>query len=258
MLTEIVEDYDAMSLRAATLVAQQINSKPDAVIGFATGSTPVGVYHHLIRMHRDEGLDFSKLTCFNLDEYIGLPPQHTQSYHHFMWQNLFLHVNVDPRSVFIPMGMAKDPEEFCNWYEEQIQARGGVDVQLLGIGGNGHLAFNEPGASLGSRTRVTALTQDTIDANARFFESPQEVPATAITMGIGTILESKCLILMASGEKKAQAIKATLEGPVMAMMPASAIQLHSKVHVIIDKGAASALEYNHHDGIAEPIKKDAS
>lgn len=255
MLTEIVENYDAMSRRAADLVAKQINLKPDSVIGFATGSTPLGVYHHLIRMHRDEGLDFSKLTCFNLDEYIGLPPDHTQSYHHFMWENLFRHVNVNPSSVYIPMGMAKDPGKFCEWYEDQIKASGGIDVQLLGIGVNGHLAFNEPGASLGSRTRVTILTHNTIEANARFFESLEEVPSKAITMGIGTILESDTLILMASGLNKSRVIKATLEGPMMTMMPASAIQLHPRVHVIVDKDAASGLEYNHHDGIAEPFKK---
>lgn len=255
MLTEIVEDYDSMSRRAADLVAKQINLKPDSVIGFATGSTPLGVYHHLIRMHRDEGLDFSKLTCFNLDEYIGLTPDHAQSYHYFMWENLFRHVNVSPGSVYIPMGMAKDPEKFCTWYEDQIRSSGGIDLQLLGIGVNGHLAFNEPGASLGSRTRVTALTRNTIEANARFFDSPEEVPSKAITMGIGTILESGTLVLMASGINKASVIKATLEGPLMTMMPASAIQLHPEVKVIIDKDAASSLEYHHHDGIAEPFKK---
>ena len=258
MHTEIVEDYNAMSQRVADLVAQQIHSKPDSVIGFATGSTPLGVYHNLIRMHRDEGLDFSKVTCFNLDEYIGLPPEHTQSYHHFMWQNLFLHVNVDHRSVFVPMGMAANPDQFCLWYEEQIQQRGGIDLQLLGIGGNGHLAFNEPGASLGSRTRVTALTRNTIEANARFFDSLEDVPAKAITMGVGTILESGILVLMASGQSKSQVIKATLEGPLTSMVPASALQLHPRVHAIIDRDAASALAYHHHDGIAEPYKKEAS
>ena len=258
MHTEIVEDYNEMSKRAADLVAQQIHTKPDSTIGFATGSTPLGVYHHLIRMHRDEGLDFSKITCFNLDEYIGLPPDHAQSYHHFMWQNLFLHINVDRRSVFIPMGMGSNPEQFCLWYEDQIRDRGGIDLQLLGIGVNGHLAFNEPGASLGSRTRVTALTKNTIEANARFFDSPDDVPATAITMGIGTILESSTLVLMASGRKKAEMIKATLEGPLTVMVPASAIQLHGRVHVVIDREAASALVYDHHDGIAEPFTKEAS
>ena len=254
MHTQIVEEYDEMSRRTADLVAKQIHMKPDSVIGFATGSTPLGVYHQLIRMHRDEGLDFSKLICFNLDEYIGLPPDHVQSYHHFMWQNLFRHVNVDPSSVFIPIGMAQDPQVFCSWYEAKIQAYGGIDLQLLGIGVNGHLAFNEPGSSFGSRTRVTSLTRDTIKANARFFHSLDEVPSTAITMGIGTILEAKRLVLMASGTSKAQAVKAALEGPLMTMMPASAIQLHPRVHVILDKEAASVLEYDHHDGVAEPFK----
>ena len=254
MHTEIFKDYEALSKHAADIVAKQIQEKPDAVLGFATGSTPLGLYHHLIRLHRDEGLDFSKVTTFNLDEYIGLPPQHPQSYHFFMWQNLFQHVNVNPQSVYIPLGMSPSPEQFCAWYEQKIKAHGGIDLQILGIGVNGHLAFNEPGASLAGRTRVTILTQNTIEANARFFEKKEDVPQYAITMGIGTIMESQKLILLASGNNKADAMKAALEGPLTAMMPASAIQLHPDVHVHMDIEAASALEYNHHDGIAEPHK----
>ncbi len=252
MHIDIVADYEHMSEVAAQKVAEQINLKPNAVIGFATGSTPLGVYHRLIRMHRDEGLDFSKLTCFNLDEYLGLSPEHDQSYHHFMQQNLFLHVNVNPASVYVPAGKCQDPARFCAWYEERIEAAGGVDLQLLGLGVNGHLAFNEPGSSFGARTRVVTLTRDTVEANARFFDRIEDVPRQALTMGIGTILESRKLLLLASGVKKADAIRMTLEGPMMVMVPSTAIQLHAHVEVVIDEEAASRLVFDHHDGIAEP------
>lgn len=255
MYTEIVKDYEEVSVKAAELVATQIQTKPDSVIGFATGSTPLGLYHQLIRLHRNEGLDFSKITTFNLDEYIGLTPDHPQSYHYFMWQNLFQHVNVSAGSVYIPSGMAPDPDAFCTWYEQKIQTAGGIDLQLLGIGVNGHLAFNEPGSSLRGRTRMTILTKNTIAANARFFDGMDKVPRYAITMGIGTILDARKLVLLASGANKAPAMKATLEGPLTSMMPASAIQLHNDVSVLLDADAAMQLEFDHHDGIAEPLKQ---
>ncbi|MEX0820568.1 MAG: glucosamine-6-phosphate deaminase, partial [Rhodothermales bacterium] len=151
MLVEVFDDYDAMSERAAELVTEQIRRKPDSVIGFATGGTPLGMYERLIKNHHERGLDFSKITTFNLDEYIGLPPTHPQSYHHFMWEHLFDHINVNPSQVYVPHGMADDVESFCAWYERQIAEAGGIDLQILGIGANGHLAFNEPGSSLGSR-----------------------------------------------------------------------------------------------------------
>jgi glucosamine-6-phosphate deaminase len=252
MLVEVIDTYELMSQRAAEIVAEQVHRKPTSVIGFATGSTPKRLYELLIQEHDERGLDFSKVTTFNLDEYVGLPPKHDQSYHYYMWENLFNHIDVNPSNVNIPHGMADDIDHFCAWYEEQIKAAGGIDLQILGIGANGHLAFNEPGSSLGSRTRIKTLTEKTVKDNARFFDDPDMVPEYAITMGIGTIMEADRLLLVASGERKAQAIRNTLEGPVTAMCPATIVQLHQHSHIIIDKDAATALDYHHHHGIAEP------
>ncbi|MBD3274633.1 MAG: glucosamine-6-phosphate deaminase [Candidatus Marinimicrobia bacterium] len=251
MLVNISEDYETMSQLGAKIVAEQVRRKPDSVIGFATGSTPLGTYKELIRMHRESGLDFSKITTFNLDEYVGLRPEHDQSYHYFMWENLFKHINVDPRFVYIPDGMADDIDYFCKWYEDQMKEVGGVDLQILGIGGNGHVAFNEPGSSLGSRTRIKTLTSKTVKDNARFFDDPDEVPKYAITMGVGTIMDAKKLLLLASGEGKANAIKDTLEGPITAMVPATIVQMHQQAHVLVDEEAASKLKFDHHQGIVE-------
>ncbi len=251
MLVNISDDYQAMSEMGAKIIAEQIRKKPDSVIGFATGSTPLGMYQNLIRMHQEAGLDFSKVTTFNLDEYVGLRPEHDQSYHYFMWENLFKHINVDPRFVYIPDGMADDIEFFCQWYEEQMDEVGGIDLQILGIGANGHVAFNEPGSSLGSRTRIKTLTSKTVKDNARFFDDPDEVPRYAITMGVGTIMDAKTLLLMASGEGKADAIQNTLEGPITAMVPATIVQMHRQAHVLMDKAAASKLQFDHHQGIVE-------
>lgn len=246
MLVIVKESYDEISKEAAKIVAARLRRKPNLVLGLATGSTPVGLYKELIRMHKEEGLDFSKVVTFNLDEYIGLPPHHDQSYRYFMDVNLFNHINIDSRYIHVPNGMADDIEAHCEWYEEQIKKFGGVDLQILGIGANGHIAFNEPGSSLGSRTRIKTLTQQTIKDNARFFKSIEEVPKYAITMGIGTIMEAKEIILLASGKNKADAIKAAVEGPITAMCPASIIQMHRKAIVIVDKEAASKLsqEFN--------------
>lgn len=246
MLVIIKESYDEISKEAAKIVAARLRRKPNLVLGLATGSTPVGLYKELIRMHKEEGLDFSKVVTFNLDEYIGLPPHHDQSYRYFMDVNLFNHINIDSRYIHVPNGMADDIEAHCEWYEEQIKKFGGIDLQILGIGANGHIAFNEPGSSLGSRTRIKTLTQQTIKDNARFFKSIEEVPKYAITMGIGTIMEAKEIILLASGKNKADAIKAAVEGPITAMCPASIIQMHRKAIVIVDKEAASKLsqEFN--------------
>lgn len=242
MLVIIKENYEQMSIEAAKQVASLIRKKPDCVIGFATGSTPLGLYKELIRMHNEEGLDFSKVVSFNLDEYVGLPPTHPESYHYFMWENLFKHININPSNVHIPMGMAEDIDAFCEWYEEKIIEHGGIDLQILGIGSNGHIAFNEPGSSLGSRTRIKTLDEKTRKDNARFFNSMDEVPKYAITMGVGTIMEAKRLLLLANGIKKAEAIKQTVEGPIMAKYPATIVQLHRYATVIVDKEAASKLE----------------
>lgn len=252
MLVEVVDDYETLSDRAAEIVAEQIREKPDSVLGFATGSTPKGLYRRLIEAHETRGLDFSKLTTFNLDEYVELPPEHEQSYSHYMWSNLFDHVNVTPSQVHIPHGMADDIDQHCQWYERRIEEAGGIDLQILGIGANGHIAFNEPGSSLGSRTRIKTLTSKTIEDNARYFEDPDMVPEYAITMGIGTIMEAEKILLLASGERKAQAMKDTLEGYITAMVPASMIQMHRFTHVVIDEDAASKLDYRHHHGIVEP------
>ncbi|NOY76695.1 MAG: glucosamine-6-phosphate deaminase [Calditrichaeota bacterium] len=242
MLVIRKETYEEMSVEGAKLVAALIRRKPDAVIGFATGSTPLGMYKELIRLHKEEGLDFSKLTTFNLDEYVGLRPEHPESYHYFMWENLFKHVNVNPSKVHIPMGMADDIDAFCEWYEEKIKEAGGIDLQILGIGGNGHIAFNEPGSSLGSRTRIKTLTEKTRKDNARFFNNDMsQVPKYAITMGIGTIMDARELVMLANGPNKAEAIKITVEGPITAMVPATIVQMHRKATIIVDKEAGSKL-----------------
>ncbi len=241
MLVMLRSTYEDMSREAANIVAERLRRKPDMVLGLATGSTPLGMYRELIRMHIEEGLDFSKVTTFNLDEYVGLPPSHDQSYHYFMKEALFDHINLNPSRVHVPMGMAPDVEAICEWYEERIRQAGGIDLQILGIGSNGHIAFNEPGSSLGSRTRIKTLTERTIRDNARFFANKEEVPHLAITMGIGTIMEAGELIILANGEKKADAVKASVEGPITAMMPASIVQMHRKAYFIVDETAASKL-----------------
>lgn len=245
MLVIIKEDYEAVSAEAARLVVDRLLRKPNLVLGLATGSTPIGLYRELIRRCNDDGLDFTKITTFNLDEYVGLPPDHPQSYHRFMREQLFDQVNLDPRHVHIPNGMAHDIEAHCDWYEEQIHRVGGIDLQVLGIGANGHIAFNEPGSSLGSRTRVKTLTHKTREDNARFFGSKEDVPRYAITMGIGTIMEARELLMLVTGESKAEALRASAEGPLTAMVPASMIQMHRKAYVIADRAAASLLSGEH-------------
>jgi glucosamine-6-phosphate deaminase len=236
------EDYEQLSHAAAQQVARLVRAKPNAVLGLATGSTPLGLYRELIRMHREEGLDFSKVTTFNLDEYVGLTPNNPQSYHYFMHENLFRHVNVASQNVFIPSGMADDYQTFCSWYEQQIVARGGIDLQVLGIGSDGHIAFNEPSSSLGSRTRIKTLARQTIEDNARFFERAEDVPVYAVTMGVGTILEARSLLLLAHGPNKAHAVAAAIEGPITSMVTASALQMHRDVTSYLDRAAASDLK----------------
>jgi glucosamine-6-phosphate deaminase len=242
MLVVVVEDYDELSKSGAARVAGLVRKKPDCVLGFATGNTPLGMYAELARMHREEGLDFSKVVTFNLDEYVGLMPSHDQSYHYFMWKNLFEHVNVDPWHVHIPSGTAEDIAGQCDWYEAKIKAFGGIDLQILGIGANGHIAFNEPGSSLGSRTRIKTLKEKTRQDNARFFKNIDEVPKYAITMGVGTIMEAHGLLLMASGRGKADSVKATVEGPITAQYPATIVQMHRFATILVDREAAAKLE----------------
>ena len=247
MLVVVKKDHNEVSAEAARVISNLLREKPSSVLGLATGSTPLDLYNELIRMYKDEGLDFSKVTTFNLDEYIGLPPSHPESYHHFMNENLFKHINVPERFIHVPSGMVDVSEvhrinRFCDWYEEEIIRFGGIDLQLLGIGSNGHIGFNEPGSSLGSRTRIKTLSKNTRNDNARFFNNDlKQVPKYAITMGIGTILDSKIILLIATGKNKAKAIKDTVEGPITNQVPASALQLHARVFLVIDEDAAAQL-----------------
>jgi glucosamine-6-phosphate deaminase len=223
---------------AARIIARQLREKPDSVLGLATGSTPLSLYRILIGMN----LDWSRVTSFNLDEYIGLPREHPQTYHSFMWENLFRHVNIRPENVHIPDGNAPDIPAFCAAYEERIRAAGGIDIQILGIGTDGHIGFNEPTSSLASRTRIKTLTPQTRRDNARFFDSEGEVPFHCITMGIGTIMEARQNLLLAFGENKAAAIAGAVEGPITAINPASILQLHPVAKVCLDEPAASKLQ----------------
>lgn len=238
----ILDSYEAISKEAAKIVQKLVQNKPNCVLGLATGSTPLGLYQELIRMHKEEGLDFSKVSTFNLDEYYGIPHSHSQSYHTFMHENFFNHINIQPERIYLPSGTADDVKAFCQWYEDEIKRIGGIDLQILGIGRDGHIAFNEPGSSLGSRTRIKTLTEETIEDNARFFGSKAEVPRYAITMGVGTITEAKEIILLASGESKAATIAQAIEGPMTAWVTASILQLHPKTTFILDNAAASKLK----------------
>jgi glucosamine-6-phosphate deaminase len=233
----IQPDAESAAEMAARIFAELIHSKPKAVLGLATGSTPLPLYRKLV----DRNLDWSGITSFNLDEYIGVGPEHPQSYHAFMHGNLFEHVNIHPANIHIPDGMSTNPEAHCREYEEKIQGAGGIDLQLLGIGTDGHIGFNEPTSSLASRTRIKTLTSRTRKDNARFFGSEDAVPFHVITMGIGTILETRKTLLLATGKNKAQAVAQAVEGPITSMNPASALQLHPSAIFCLDEEAASEL-----------------
>jgi glucosamine-6-phosphate deaminase len=233
--------YEEMSRAAALEVVSVLNAKPNAVLGMATGSTPLGVYQELVRLHKRGEIDFSHVTTFNLDEYVGLPITHPQSYHQFMHENFFRHINIPAQNIHIPSGTTTNYPAFCAWYEQRIRDAGGIDLQILGIGSDGHIAFNEPGSSLSSRTRLKTLAKQTIDDNARFFERREDVPIYAITMGVGTILEARQILLLANGAKKADAVAQMVEGPVTAMITASALQMHPSAKVFLDEAAAGKL-----------------
>jgi len=242
MEVDISKTYDELSRKAANVIADVLNAKPNAVLGMATGSSPLGLYQELVRMHREEGLNFSQVTTFNLDEYVGLPVTHKQSYHYFMHENFFKHVNIPRENIHIPSGTTRNYRAFCEWYESRIKSCGGIDVQILGIGSDGHIAFNEPTSSLTSRTRLKTLARPTIEDNARFFDRVEDVPIYAITMGVGTILEAQTLVLVANGKNKADAVAKMIEGPVTSMITASALQMHSDARVFIDEPAAGRLQ----------------
>ena len=226
---------------AARLVARHVREKPGSVLGLATGSTPCNLYQELARMHSANGLDFSSVTTFNLDEYIGLDPAHPASYHRFMEENLFAHVNISSERRHIPDGLAENVPAYCDAYEKAIRDAGGIDLQILGLGSDGHLGFNEPGSSLASRTRIKTLTERTRSDNARFFVDGRDVPHHVITMGLGTIMESRMCLLLAFGKAKAKAVAASVEGPVTASVPGSLLQFHPRAKVLLDADAASSL-----------------
>lgn len=231
-----------MSARAAKIVAAEIKKNPSIVLCLPTGSTPLGMYKELVRMHRDGAISFKKVVTFNLDEYVGLEPSHPQSYHFFMWDSFFSHIDIQRKNVHILDGQVKNIAKECENYEKAIQKAGGLDLTILGIGRDGHIAFNEPGSSLGSRTRIKTLDSVTIQDNARFFDRVEDVPTFALTMGIGTIMESRSIIILAEGQNKAQAVADFVEGPVTAMVTASQLQLHPKVTAILDDQAASKIQ----------------
>jgi glucosamine-6-phosphate deaminase len=235
----IIQPTAAAATRiAARLLAKQLQEKPDLVLGLATGSTPLLLYRELVALK----LDWRKVTTFNLDEYIGISPEHPQSYHSFMWENLFRHVNIAAKNVHIPDGMAKDIPASCELYEKRIREAGGIDLQVLGIGTDGHIGFNEPSSSLASRTRIKTLTQQTVKDNAHYFGGEDQVPRHVITMGIGTILEARENVMLAFGGKKAAVVAAAVEGPVTAINPASALQMHAETKVFLDAAAATKLQ----------------
>lgn len=237
----VVNNYEELSKVAAKEFSKVIKEKENAVLGLATGGSPVGMYKELIRMYEQKELNFSKITTVNLDEYIGLNPEHNQSYRYFMNNNLFNHINIDKSNTFVPNGLAEDLEAQCKEYDQKIAELGGIDIQLLGVGNNGHIAFNEPNNELSSGTHIISLTDNTIEANARFFDNIDDVPRKAITMGVGGIMKAKKIILIASGESKAEAIKGIFSGKITTANPATMLQMHRDVTVIVDEAAAKLI-----------------
>ena len=237
----VTADALEMSKRAAELFIEEINYNPQLVLGLATGSTPVGLYRELVKAHQDGRVDFSRVKSFNLDEYFGLAADHPASYGYFMRENLFRHINICPENAHVPNGVPKCIEEYCQEYEELIKSVGGIDLQLLGIGSNAHIGFNEPGTPLGATTQLIRLKEETIRSNARFFNSIDEVPRQAISMGIKTIMRSRKIVLLAAGQKKAQAIYNTVHHTVDSSVPSSVLQLHPDAVLIVDREAASLL-----------------
>lgn len=237
----VTADDDAMGYRAAMFIKDQLEKRHDAVLGLATGGTMVNLYKHLVRMHERSSISFKSVITFNLDEYVGLTAGHPASFHRFMAQHLFNHVDIAAQNIHIPDGMAPDLQAECKRYDDLIKTCGGIDVQVLGIGLNGHIGFNEPGTPFDTTTHVVALTDSTRQANARFFNGIDTVPKEAITMGIKTIMQSRAVLLLASGKAKAQIIAKALTGPITPEVPASILQLHPQLTVILDKAAASAI-----------------
>ena len=235
------KDYQDMSRKAANIISAQIIMKPNCVLGLATGSSPVGTYRQLIEWYNKGDLDFSHVTSINLDEYKGLSPENDQSYRYFMDTNLFNHVNIDKAHTFVPNGLEVNSEKACTDYNHTIATSGGIDLQLLGLGHNGHIGFNEPGAAFERETHCVDLTESTIEANKRFFSSEEEVPRQAYTMGIKNIMQAKKILVIVSGADKAQILEKVLHGPITPEVPASILQLHNDVTIVADESALSCL-----------------
>lgn len=241
MNIRVLENELLAGKAAAIIIASQIMRRPESVLGLSTGNTPVDTYQELVRMSRSGIIDWSRVKTFNLDEYLGLPAGDEKSYHHYMQRHLFDNVNIRPQAINIPDGMAKDPEAECLAYERKIIEAGGIDLLFLGIGRNGHIGYNEPGGHFISRTHPADLSDDTIEDNSRFFPEPDDVPRQALSMGIGTIMKAKSIVLLATGSSKARAVANMLQGNISPLCPASILQSHSNVTVLLDHQAAVAL-----------------
>lgn len=235
------KDYKDMSRKAANIISAQVIMKPNCVLGLATGSTPIGTYDQLVEWYNKGDLDFSEVTTVNLDEYKGLPRTNDQSYYYFMHQHLFDRVNIDPERTNVPNGMEPDAEKECGRYEELIRSLGGVDLQLLGLGHNGHIGFNEPGEAFEKETHCVDLTESTIEANKRFFASADDVPKQAYTMGIKTIMQAKKILIVVNGENKADIVERAFFGPVTPEVPASILQLHNDVTLVGDEATLAKI-----------------
>jgi len=237
-----MKDYQAMSRKAATIIAAQIVNKPDCVLGLATGSSPIGIYEQLVKWYESGDLDFSKVSSVNLDEYKGLSGDNDQSYRYFMNDNLFNHINIDKKATFVPDGTEPDTDKECRRYEALIDSLGGIDLQLLGLGHNGHIGFNEPADNFVQATQCVDLQESTIEANERFFASIDDVPKQAYTMGCGTIMKAKEVLIVVAGEDKADIIAKAFFGPVSPQVPASILQFHSDVTIVGDTAALSKID----------------
>ncbi|MGN8875084.1 glucosamine-6-phosphate deaminase [Pseudoflavonifractor sp. HCP28S3_F10] len=241
MRVYLSEDYKSMSRRAANIISAQVITKPDCVLGLATGGTPVGTYQQLVEWYKKGDLSFAETKSVNLDEYLGLSPRHEQSYRYFMQSNLFDHIDIKPENTHVLNGLAKSPVAECAAYNQLIRDLGGIDLQLLGMGHNGHIAFNEPGDNFGLETHVVNLTESTIEANKRFFERREDVPRQALSMGIKNIMNARRILIVVSGEEKADIVYRAFRGPVTPDVPASVLQLHPDVTLVGDRAALSKL-----------------
>ena len=237
------QDYKDMSRKAANVISAQMILKPESVIGLATGSTPIGVYDQLTEWYKKGDLDFSKIHTVNLDEYKGIDAENKQSYHYFMNQHLFSRVNIELQNTFVPDGMNENQDEECQRYEKLIAGLGGVDLQLLGLGHNGHIGFNEPAEVFVKQTHCVSLSEKTIQANQRFFESKKQVPKQAYTMGIGTIMRCRKILVVVNGKDKAEILKQVIQGPVTPEVPGSILQFHPDCTIIADEDALSAMDF---------------